>query len=330
MIATLPADLAADLRAAIEGLPGAAVAVGRLARGAMTVDVVAGRGASRDPERVFQIGSVGKTVTATLLADAVRRGEVRLDEPLDAFLPPGVRAPSFRGRAITLEHLATHRSGLPALPANFDLSAPDPFARYDRAKLFAFLNAYELPCAPGVQYEYSNAGYGLLGLLLAERAGTTYAALARERVFAPLGMASTSAGPGNDPRLLPGYDESGRRVPPWRFDVLAGAGAVTSTARDMLLYAAAQLPGADGPLAAAARLAHAPRADCPQGRIGLAWSVAPDGTLWHNGGTNGFRSMLALAPRTRSAAVLLANADVSAGLLESAAILLLAPSRQEP
>lgn len=322
--------MSATLPFALDGLPGAAVAVGRLTRGAVRVEVVAGRGASRDPGRVFQIGSVGKTITATLLADAVRRGEVRLDERLDAFLPPGVRAPSYRGRAITLEHLATHRSGLPALPPNFDLSAADPFARYDRAKLFAFLNAYELPRAPGAAYEYSNAGYGLLGLLLAERAGTSYAALARERVFAPLGMASTSAGPRNDPRLLPGYDERGRRVPPWRFDVLAGAGSITSTAGDMLAYAAAQLPGAHGPLAEAARLAHAPRAECPEGRIGLAWTIAPDGTLWHSGGTNGFRSMLALAPRSRSAVVLLANVPAGPGALETTAFHLLASSSQEP
>ena len=330
MSATLPSALAAELRAALGGLPGAALAIGRLTRGTATVEVLAGRGASRDLGRVFQIGSVGKTITATLLADAVRRGEVRLDEPLDAFVPPGVRAPSFRGQPITLEHLATHRSGLPAQPPNFDLSLPDPFARYDRAKLFAFLNAYELPRAPGAAYEYSNAGYGLLGLLLAERAGTTYAALARERVFVPLGMRSSSAGPGNDPRLLPGYDENGRRVPPWRFDALAGAGAVTSTAGDMLAYAAAQLPGADGPLAEAARLAHAPRAEDPQGRIGLAWSIVPDGTLWHSGGTNGFRSMLALAPRSRSAVVLLANAQVGAGVLETTAFQLLPPFSQEP
>ncbi len=330
MIPALPAGVTARLRAAIDGLPGAAIAVGRLAGADTSVEVIAGRGAARDPARVFQIGSVGKTVTATLLADAVLRGEVRLDEPLAALLPAGVRAPSFRGREITLADLATHRSGLPAFPANFDPSAPDPFARYDRAKLFAFLNAYELPRAPGAGYEYSNAGYGLLGLLLAERAGTTYAALAHARVFAPLRMTATSAGPANGARLIAGYDETGRRVSPWRFDVLAGAGSITSTAGDLLAYAGAQLPAARGPVADAARLAHEPRADCPQGRIGLAWTIAQDGTLWHNGGTNGFRSMLALGPRAGTAVVLLASAVVGADVLESTAFQLLQLSSQEP
>ena len=78
------------------------------------------RGSSRPPDAgtVFEIGSITKVFTAALLAEMAGREEVRLDQPVAELLPPGVRIPSGRGRAITLAHLAEHTTALPRLPAN--------------------------------------------------------------------------------------------------------------------------------------------------------------------------------------------------------------------
>ena len=113
---------------------------------------------------LFEIGSVTKTFTATLLADMVRRGEVALDDPVTKHLPPDVKVPTRAGRPITLVDLATHTSGLPGLPTNI---APgnikNPYADYSVRMLDEFLAAYQLPRDIGVQYEYSAVGLGLLG-----------------------------------------------------------------------------------------------------------------------------------------------------------------------
>ena len=125
-------------------------------------------GAGMDASSVFEIGSITKTFTATVLSDMVRRGEVRLSDPLAGLLPAGVSVPSLKGRQITLEDLATHTSGLPRNPSNLDSLDPDnPYADYTADQLYKFLGGYTLTRDPGSKWEYSNVGFGLLGHALA-------------------------------------------------------------------------------------------------------------------------------------------------------------------
>ena len=158
--------------------------------------VVAYGRASRNDARplngdtLFEIGSITKVFTSLLLADAVERGEVALTDPVGKFLPAKVRMPERGGRAITLQDLATHTSGLPRLPTNMAPKDPsNPYADYTFENLYAFLSDYQLTRDIGSQYEYSNLGGGLLGhaLTLAAHA-TDYEALVRARVTTPLGM----------------------------------------------------------------------------------------------------------------------------------------------
>ena len=145
-----------------------------------------------DGETVFEIGSITKVFTALLLADAVERGEVALTEPVAKFLPASVRVPE-RGRAITLGDLASHVSGLPRLPSNMTpKDANNPYADYTVEQLYAFLSTHQLGRDVGAQYEYSNLGGGLLGHVLALRAGMSYEALVEARITRPLGMTSTA------------------------------------------------------------------------------------------------------------------------------------------
>src|SRR5262245_51370592 len=133
-------------------------------------------GTAPDGDTVYEIGSITKTFTATLLARAVIADRVRLDTPL-AQLLSDFKFPARNGKEITLGALATQRSGLPRLPSNMQPKDPaDPYADYDAAKLKAFLAGYELPRDPDTSYEYSNLGFGLLGFALAEMDHTTYSA----------------------------------------------------------------------------------------------------------------------------------------------------------
>jgi len=146
-----------------------------------------------DGDTVFEIASVTKVFTGTLLAQAVLNGEVRLDDPISMYLPEGVTAPEYKGTPITLLDLATHSAGFPRWPNNnIPRDSRNPFAGYTLDLMYEYLSGYRLTRAPGSTYEYSNYGFGLLGNLLARRAGVAdYEALLMEHITGPLGMDST-------------------------------------------------------------------------------------------------------------------------------------------
>ena len=122
-------------------------------------------------ETLFEIGSITKTFTGLLLQDMIQRGEMKLDDPVAKYLPKSVKMPTRRGKEITLLHLVTHTSGLPAMPNNLGLTRADnPFAHYTVEKLYAFLTACNLPRDPGAKFEYSSLGMGLLGHVIALKA----------------------------------------------------------------------------------------------------------------------------------------------------------------
>src|SRR6202000_848675 len=114
----------------------------------------------------------------------------------------------------------------------------DPYADYGSDKLKAFLSSYDLPRDPGERYEYSNLGFGLLGFALAQHAHAAYGDLLGARILRPLNMTMTGTSPTGTRRahLAAGHGDDGSVAKNWTFDALAGAGAVLSTTRDMLVY----------------------------------------------------------------------------------------------
>jgi serine-type D-Ala-D-Ala carboxypeptidase/endopeptidase len=272
-----------------------------------------------DSTGVFEIGSITKTFTASVLADMVDRGEVRLDDPVAKYLPPTVRVPSRNGRQITLLDLATQVSGLPRMPSNMTPhDSMNPYADYSVQQLYAFLSGYELPRDVGAAYEYSNLGVGLLGHALALKAGMSYEELVRRRILAPLGMRETAImlTPAMRAHLAPGHDDEGHVVPNWDLPTLAGAGALRSTTADMLVYLMANLDSTAKPLGRVLQQTHGGRqaTDNPNLRIGLAWHILsrPVGNLvWHNGGTGGYRTFTGFDPVRRIGVVVLSNVNVS-------------------
>jgi D-alanyl-D-alanine-carboxypeptidase/D-alanyl-D-alanine-endopeptidase len=266
-------------------------------------------GKTPDGETVYEVGSITKTFTATLLARAVLAGRVTLDTPV-AQLLPGWKIPSRSGKEITLGALATHRSGLPRIPLTLPPADPsNPYADFDAAKLKTFLVDYELPRDPGASYEYSNLGFGLLGYALAQMDHTSYDALIAEVIFKPLGMTMTGTklADAARARLAPGHDETGNAAKNWDFDALAGAGAVHSTANDLLRYLKANM-GAPSPLAGAMKLAQQPRSGINgRERIGLAWMTSRKGIVQHGGATYGYRSFAGFTADGRRGVVVLTN-----------------------
>jgi len=269
-----------------------------------------------DGDTVFELASVTKAFTSLLLADAVRRGEVALTDQVSKFLPPSVRVPERGGRSITLLDLATHTSGLPREPSNLqpkDLS--NPFADYSVEQLYQFLSGYQLTREIGSELDYSNLGAGLLGHVLARRAGMDYETLVRARITGPLGMTSTgiTLPPAMRARLAPGHNRFLEPATNWDSPTLAGAGALRSTVNDMLMFLAAAIDVERPPLGPAFALTTSTRRSPSSAfEVGLGWGIAKNrGTevMFVNGRSGGYRTWLGFEPRTRRGVVVLTNAD---------------------
>ena len=272
-----------------------------------------------DSAAVFEIGSITKVFTTSLLQDMIDRGEVRFDDPVAKFLPPAVKMPSRAERQITLLDLATQSSGLPRMPSNFTpRDSLNPYADYSVQQMYTFLSGYQLTRDPGVEYEYSNLGMGLLGHALALKARTGYEDLLKQRILAPLGLRETAITltPALRARLAPGHSSEGRVVPNWDLPTLAGAGALRSTINDMLTFIAANLDSTATPLSRALRQTHAERrpTNNPSLKMGLGWHILarPVGSIvWHNGGTGGYRTFAGFDPVRSLGVVVLSNLDAS-------------------
>ncbi|MDN2676310.1 serine hydrolase [Janthinobacterium sp. SUN033] len=271
----------------------------------------AGKSAKPGADTVYQIGSVTKTMTALLLANAVVDGKAKLDEPVAALLP-GYTVPAFDGKTISLLDLATHYSSLPRLPDNFAPKDPaNPYADYTEAKQRQFLAAYHLPRAPGTAFDYSNIGYAVLGTALAAQAGTSYEALLQKRIAVPLGMRSTSNKPthGMLARLAPGHLLSGEATPAWDLNVVAPAGGVYSSARDMVAYLQAYMFKPLRPYALAIQ-PQRPVASGDDTKIGLSWLLEQrqgQAYAWHSGQTGGYSSYAAFTTDGKRGVVVLTN-----------------------
>lgn len=264
----------------------------------------------------YEIGSLTKTFTALLFADAIRRGEVRPETTLGSLLPLG-DAPAAK---ITLAELASHHSGLPRLGDRpqemlqttiLNLTLHDPYP-FDTATLLAQARAAKL--ANRGQFAYSNFGMALLGQALAAAAHIDYAQLVQDRLFTPLGLSQTSLPvvPANlPPNATTGWAQNGQPARPWTLRSNAPAGGIRSTSADMVRYAQALLNGTAPGMAA---LTPQTATDHPDEQIGYAWFVRQESgrtITWHNGGTGGFSSILLLDREQHRAVLVLANTAVS-------------------
>jgi CubicO group peptidase (beta-lactamase class C family) len=270
-----------------------------------------------DGNSVFEIASITKVFTATVLAELVKEGRVSLDDPIEKFLPKSVRVPSRDGKPITLGNLSEHNSGLPDMPDDFSpKDSSNPFADYAADQLYAFLSHYTLPRDPGSQYEYSNLGVGLLGHVLTLITGRSYEDMERERVWKPLGMSHTGVAftPWMKAHLALGHDAQGAVTANWDADALAGAGAIRSTTVDMLKFAAANLHPERGRVEQAMAFAQQERANAGSNRIGLTWMskhLAGDTVVWHSGGSGGYGTFIGLSPSRHIAVVVMTNSSTT-------------------
>jgi len=320
-------DLAATLKeGALAPATNAGVTIGVIERGERRIFTY---GTAKE-DSVFEIGSITKTFTALILAQMVEQGAVQLDEPVRELLPPGTVAEPATGAEITLLDLSDQHSGLPVMPDNFHPAHPaNPYADYDARLLYEYVANHGVALPTNAPFGYSNLGMGLLGQALSNRAHLPYPVLLHEQVTGPLNMSDTAVvlTPTMQTRFIQGYYPNHHPAHAWDIDALAGAGAIRSTAADMLTYLEAQLHPDRLPasvlaqpngktLPAAIAKCHVIHSDAGGGmhrgsHIALNWfRIDETGSYWHDGGTGGYSAYALFNPDKDFAVIVLSNTNV--------------------
>jgi CubicO group peptidase (beta-lactamase class C family) len=265
----------------------------------------------------FEIGSVTKTMTATLVALQAADGQLLLDDEIGRWLSAGPNG------GITVRQLATHTSGLPRLPPNLDLRTADPANPWAG---FSFERAEEglreAVVDPAAPWLYSNFGYQLLALVLERASGYPFEKLMTDQLLIPVGMTCSGVENSGNGISLPGHAGESE-VPRW--DHPLGAGGVEATIGDLARYAEACLHPPQTSLGAAIITAQTPQFELGDNRYqALAWQVREDGIRVHDGGTGGFSSAVLIDPGRDRAVAMLASYGGYAQVLGHAGLLALA------
>ena len=279
-------------------------------------------GFGADEHREFEIGSVTKTFTGALLAEAIDRGEVVAETTVAEIL--GAEAESSQIADVTLAELATHTSGLPRLSANMSLGSiastflrKDPYLGRDGDTVIQ--DALASPLNGRGTFAYSNLGVGLQGQLLARIAGTDYASLLTDRILTPLEMTASSL-PVVPENLADsaqrGHTATGLPSAAWTMDGHAPAGGLRSTPAEMARYLGATADGSAPGSAAATEVLFTGTEDSAGA---MNWFQQDFGTgtmmTFHNGQTGGYFSFVGFDPATGRGIVLLTDTAASLDVL---------------
>ena len=256
---------------------------------------------------IFEIGSISKVFTSTLLANFVIDGKVKLNDNINDYL----KTPLNNSTEISFIDLANHTSGLPRLPTNLDLTKvnpENPYKEYKEKELEDYVTN-QLELSNKGENQYSNLGAGLLGYTLSKIENDTYESLLQNKIFSKYDMQNSTTDittiKGN---LVKGLNNEGIEVPNWDLAVLAGAGAIFSTVEDLSQFAISQFEYKNKEL----ELTRVKTFELNKNMdIGLGWHILKNKSdnlwYWHNGGTGGYSSSMVIEEKSKNGIIILSN-----------------------
>ncbi|MDO5616929.1 MAG: serine hydrolase domain-containing protein [Cruoricaptor ignavus] len=262
---------------------------------------------TKNENKVFEIGSISKVFTASVLASLIEEEKINLMKEIQTYYPF-----SFKDDIkISFKNLANHTSGLSRLPENLDLgNEHNPYADYDEKKLYDYLqHILKMENEAGTTYTYSNLGYGLLSHTLGLSQKTSFQNLLQERIFDKYNMTNSYTNSENlKSKLVKGQDASGAVVPNWDFDIFLGAGGILSTTEDLAKFALAQFDKKNNELK---RTRISTFEINENMSVGLGWHIlnpqSKNSLFWHTGGTGGYSSSIFINPDKKTSAIVLSN-----------------------
>lgn len=280
-------------------------------------------GSQPDNASLYEIASLTKTFTGTLLAAAISEGKVAIDDDIRQYLEDDFPNLQYEGQPITFRHLATHTSGIPRMfpdrPGLFDNADFDklPFEinemqeGYSKVEFMAALSAIVLDTIPGVNLSYSNAGANLVGYLLENIFDKFYETLLSEKILKPASMNQTSIIYEQIDQTQLAIGQSFNKVPmPVRAQKEMNAeGGIFSSTEDMIKYMQLHLD----PTNQMASISQQPLWDGRYGdyEAGIFWQIFKDGDnpdrIFQNGGAYGTSSWMTLIPETQTGIFIITN-----------------------
>ncbi len=262
---------------------------------------------SINQNKIFEIGSITKVFTSTVLASLVEEKKLKLTDEINSYYS----FPFKNNIKINFESLANHTSGLPKLPENLDLSnETNPYKNFGEGEIEEYLkNLLKLENEPSKISSYSNLGAGLLGYTLGLSQKTSFQKLLQKRVFDKYKMTNSfTSSQKLENRLVKGFDANGEVVSNWDFDVLFGGGGILSTSEDLVNFVNAQF----NPKNTELTITRKPTFDINESmKIALGWHIIKTekgfNWVWHNGGTGGYSSSMVLDAGKKNAVIILSN-----------------------
>jgi D-alanyl-D-alanine-carboxypeptidase/D-alanyl-D-alanine-endopeptidase len=263
-----------------------------------------GTGVLPSARTLYEIGSITKTFTALLLAHALEEKRIDLNDDIRKYLKGAYPDLHYaNGAPVRVVYLLAHIARFPRIFS--DSSDEDLEHKLQLVKLDS-LRPY--------RYQYSNAGYQVLGEMMCTLYGKTYDELLSQYITGPLKMSTTRVNFSGYPYLIKGYDAQGKIMPDISI-VLPGAGSIRSTMSDMMKYMDYQLKEPD-PVVRMTH--HALFGDVLNEESALPWAIGRtrdwDYYIREDGGTKGYRSFMQMYPDYQTGFMLLTNqTDDNAG-----------------
>jgi CubicO group peptidase (beta-lactamase class C family) len=277
----------------------------------------------------FQIASVSKIFTASLLQILCDEGIINMDTTLGELIGSSISLSS-AVQQVTLKQLVTHTSGFPSVPKPLlakiiklvgeENLMLDPYSHLNPQFIFDYLRTTEDKLKPG-RFEYSNFGMGLLGHILENATGRDFESLVAEKVLVPLDMRGTgiTLTQEMEDQLAQGYTAKGELAPMWTFSSLAGAGAFNSNVEDMMRFIRANIED-DSSNSQSFKKMHVPQFD---GVTGIGWMqptfldkvFGNRKIIWHNGMVGGYASYVSIDLDAKNGTVVLMNKAIDITML---------------
>lgn len=257
---------------------------------------------------IFQIGSVTKQFTSTVILKLQEQGKLSIKDKLTKYFPDYPN-----GDSITIENLLTHTSGIFNYTNDAQFMSAKATSPADMNTMVALFRDKPLNFSPGSKFEYSNSGYSLLGYIIEKASGKTYEQMVREMIFQPLGMKQSGFDFTHlrDQNKATGYFvmRANSQTPATIVDssVAFSAGSIYSSAADLFTWSKAVNEGK------LLKPASWSSAFTPyKNKYGFGWvmdTVFDHKQIAHNGGIFGFTSQLVRIPDDGIVIVLLSNAS---------------------
>ena len=269
---------------------------------------------------IFEIGSITKVFTANILAKSVIDNKIKLDENINDYLDIKFK----NNISISFKSLANHTSGLPRMPSNFEQeasSSDNPYKHYDDKYLKDYLiNFMEIDNKDIGNSAYSNLGTGLLGYTLSNIYNLNYQELYEKYIFSKYNMKNTAFNMNLvNKKLVKGLDAEGNYTSNWELASLASAGGILSNVEDLAKYGIAHFnkSNLDLMLMTKKTVKVDDRVD-----TGLGWHIinsekSDNKWHWHNGGTGGYTSSMAIDIKNLVGVIVLSNVSAFNGFSDN-------------